>query len=105
MVTNLSNFQRFIVFFKVQKHLKKNSIDGKTSTSSDTVKLLGITLDKNMNFKRQMQNICHKANNKALFCIRKSLNLEQAQVLAGTYKYSIKFYIPSTDLDVLLQNE
>ena len=46
---------------------------------SDTVELLGITLDKNIKFKRHMQNICHKANNKtkALLRIRKFLTLEQ----------------------------
>ena len=54
------------------------SFDGKIIKSSDTVELLGITLDKNINFKRHMQNICRKANNKAkaLLRIRKFLNLE-----------------------------
>ena len=48
------------------------SFDRKTITSSDTVQLLGITLDTNYNFKLHIQNICHKANNKAkaLFRIR-----------------------------------
>ena len=57
---------------------------GKTITSSDTVELLGITLEKNINFKQHIQKVCHKANKKtkALFRIRKFLNLEQAQVLA-----------------------
>ena len=42
------------------------------------------SLDKNTNFRRHTQNICHNANNKtkALFCIKKILNLEQVQVLA-----------------------
>ena len=50
--------------------------DGKTIKSSDAVELLGITLDKNINFKRHIQNICHKANSKtiALFHIRKFVN-------------------------------
>ena len=65
MVANPSKFQ---LSFKVQKHQIK---------SSDTVELLGITLDKNINFKRHIQNICHKANNKTkgLFRIRISLNI------------------------------
>ena len=57
--------------------------NGKSITSSDTVGLLGITIDKNINFKWwHIQNICHKANNrtKALFRMRKFLKLEQAQV-------------------------
>ena len=51
------------------------SFNGKTLKSSDTVELLGITQDKNINFKRHIQNICRKANNKtkALLRIRKFL--------------------------------
>ena len=58
-------------------------LDGKTIKSSNTVELLGITPDKNINFKRHILNICQKANNKnkALFRVRKFLNLGQAQVL------------------------
>ena len=71
MVANPSNFQ--LMF-----HSK--FFDGKTITSSDTVELRGITLDKNIYFKRHIQNICHKANNKTkvLSRIRKFLKLEQA---------------------------
>ena len=46
------------------KTLKETmSFDGKSIKSSDTVELLGITLNKNINFKRHIQNICHKVNN------------------------------------------
>ena len=38
-------------------------LDGKTIKSSNTVELLGITPDKNINFKRHILNICQKANN------------------------------------------
>ena len=56
------------------------SFDGKTITSSDTVKLVGITLDKNIIVVRNMQNICQKANNrtKVLLHVRKFISLEQA---------------------------
>ena len=61
--------------------------DRKTIKSPDTVELLGITLHKNINFKRRIQNICQKANNKtkALLHTRTFLNLEQGQVLAEAY--------------------
>ena len=61
--------------------------DGKIIKSSDTDELLGITLDKNINFKQHVQNFFHKANSKTktLFRIRKLLNLEQAEVLAEAY--------------------
>ena len=86
MVANPSKFQR--MFLSKYKNIEKNiSFDGKTIKSPDKVELLGITLDKNINFKRHIQNICRKANNKtkALLRIRKFLNLEQAQVLAEAY--------------------
>ena len=62
----------------------------KSITVSDTVELLGITLDNNINFKRHKQNICRKANSK----IKALLNLEQAQVLAETYISSNFRYRP-----------
>ena len=83
MVANASKFQ--LMFLPKYKNIDKNMFfDGKIIKSQDTVELLGITLDKNINFKRHIQSICRKANNKtkALLCIRKFLNLEQAQVLA-----------------------
>ena len=95
MVANPSKFQ--LMFLSKYKNIEKNmSFDGKTIKSLDTVELLGITQDKNINFKRHIQNICHKANNKtkALFRIRKFLNLEQAQVLAEAYISSNFRYCP-----------
>ena len=72
------------------------SFDGKTTKSSDTVELLGITLDKNINFKRHIQNICRKVKNKTniCFCIRTFLNLEQAPVVPEPYISSSFRYCP-----------
>ena len=95
MITNPSKFQ--LMFLSKYKNIEKNmSFDGKTIKSSDTVELLGITPDKNINFKRRIQNICHKANNKtkALLRIRKFLNLEQVRVLAEVYISSNFRYCP-----------
>ena len=95
MVANPSKFQ--LMFLSKYKNIEKNmSFDGKTIKSSDTVELLGITLHKNINFKRHIQNIYHKANNKtkALFRIRKFLTLEQGQILAEIYISSNFRYCP-----------
>ena len=95
MVVNPSKFQ--LMFLSKCKNIEKNmSFNGKTIKSSDTVELLGITLDKNINFKRHIQNSCRKANNKtkALLRISKFLNLEQAQVLAEAYISSNFRYCP-----------
>ena len=47
------------------------SFVGKAIKSSSTVELIDITLDKSLNFKRYIENICCEANNriKALFRI------------------------------------
>ena len=86
MVQNPSKFQ--LMFLSTYRNIEKNmSFDGKTIKSSDTVEPLEITLGKNINFKRYIQNNCHKVNNKtkALLRIRKFLSLEQAQILAEAY--------------------
>ena len=86
MVANPSKFQ--LMFLSKYKNIGKNMyFDRKTIKSPDTVELLGITLHKNINFKRHIQNICQKANNKtkALLHTRTFRNLEQGQVLAEAY--------------------
>ena len=97
---------KYLFFQRTFKVSFKISFDEKTIKSSDAVELLGITLDKNINFKRHIQNICRKANNKTktFFGLRRCLNLEQARVLIEAAYISSKFRY-STDLDVLLQNE
>ena len=95
MVANPSKFR--LLFLPKYKNIENNmSFDGKTIIFSDTVELLGITLNKNINFERYLQNICHKVNNKtkALFLIRKFLNLEKAQVLAEAFISSNFRYRP-----------
>ena len=95
MVANPSKFQ--LMFLSKYKNIERNmSFDEKTIKASDTVELLGITLDKNINLKRHNENVCHKANNKikALFRIRKFFNLEQVHVLAEAYISSNFRYSP-----------
>ena len=53
MVANPSKFQ--LMFLSKYKNIEKNiSFDGKTIKSSDSVELLGITLDKNINFTKYL---------------------------------------------------
>ena len=75
---------------------KEMSFVGKAIKSSSTVDLLGITLDKNFNFKSHIENICCKANSKikALFRNRNFLTLEQEKVLAEAYILSNFIYCP-----------
>ena len=86
MVANTKKFQ--LIFLTRNKSIEREmSFVGKAIKSSSTVELLGIALDKNLNFKSYIENICSKANNKikVLFRIRSFLTLEQAKVLAEAY--------------------
>ena len=43
---------------KYKNHEKNMIFAGDTIKLSDTIKLLGITLDRNINFKQHIENIC-----------------------------------------------
>ena len=64
IVANSSKFQ--LMFLSKYKNIEKNMyFDRQIIKSSNTVELLGITLDKNIIFKQHIQNICLKANNES----------------------------------------
>ena len=85
MVANPKKFQ--LMLSARNKSEKEISFVGKQIKSSSTVELLGITLDKNLNLKSHIKNICCRANNKikAFFRIQSFLTLKQAKVLAEAY--------------------
>ena len=64
---------------------------------TDSVKLVGIIIDKNLNFKWQTEKFCKKATNKtkALFRIQPYLTLETAKALYHAYILSTFKYRPS----------
>ena len=65
MVANPSKFQLISLSKNKNIEEKKRLLMEKPS---DTVELLGITLDKNINFKRHIQNICHKYSSNFRYC-------------------------------------
>ena len=97
MIFKIQYLKSLKQFFETKKWVSKNSnnvcsnaiylLMEKNIKSSDTVGLFEITLNRNINFKRHIQDICHKTNNKtkALFLIRKFVNIETAQVLTEAY--------------------
>ena len=62
-------------------------IDECKITSTDTVKLLGITLDNKLNSNSHIEGICKIANQKisALFRIRKYFDREKAKLLSNSF--------------------
>ena len=93
MVTNPSMYQ--LMFFS------KFLVLWKIIESSDTVKLRGNTFNRNVNFKRHIENVCSKRNNKAkVLRIRKLLKREHLQ-----RQIFYPILDTTTNLDVLWQNE
>ena len=86
MIANPKKLQ--LMFLARNKIIEKEtSFFLKATKSSSTVELPDITLDKYLNFKSHVENICCKANNKikALFRIWSFLTLKQAKVLVEAY--------------------
>ena len=85
MVVNPDKFQ--IMFLGCNDLKVSLDIDTFNITSTDTVKLLGITLDNKLNFNSHIEGICKKANQKisALFRIRKYLDREKAKLLSNSF--------------------
>ena len=54
---------------------------------SDHAELLGITIDKHLDFKKYIENLCSNANYKlhALRCMRKILAVEKAKLLGNAF--------------------
>ena len=63
---------------------------------SDEVELLGITIDKPLNFKKHIENLCHAAQYKLNFLrqIRKYLTLDKAKLLGNAFIDSQFNYAP-----------
>ena len=59
--------------------------------ASDDVLLVGITIDKKLTFKQQIENLCRRAQYKlhALRRIKKFLTIEKAKILGNTFKYTV----------------
>ena len=68
----------------------KIQIQDKVLQNTQTVKLLGVTIDQNLTFKNHITNLCTSAKNKlkALQRIRKYLTLEQTKIIADAFIYS-----------------
>ena len=82
MLVNFCNQKNFNSWYSVKNriNLKNFTID-----ESDEVELLGLTIDKELNFSKHIDKLCRNAQCKlhALRRIRKYLNLEKAKMLGN----------------------
>ena len=83
---NPGKFQ-FMILGKKKRLKHSLKIRSITIKHSDEVELLGITIDKALNFKKHIENLCRTAQYKlhALRRIRKYLTLDKAKLLGNAF--------------------
>ena len=71
------------------------NVAGKVIPSSSEVKLLGITIDYELKFKKHINELCRKASYErhALLRIRRYLSVDKARLLANAFIYSQFNYV------------
>ena len=92
---NPGKFQ-FMILGKKKRLKYSLKIRSITIKESDEVELLGITIDKALNFKKHIENLCRTAQYKlhALRRIRKYLTLDKAKLLGNAFIDSHFNYAP-----------
>ena len=95
MKANPEKFQ-FMILSKKSYQPQKLSVNTFTIDESDEVELLGVTIDKELNFSKHIDKLCRNAQYKicALKRIRKYLSLEKAKMLGNTFIDSQFNYTP-----------
>ena len=93
MVANPGKFQMMFLGKGTENEIIIE-IDGVKITSSSSVRLLGVTLDKNLRFSAHIDSLCKSVNNKtnALLRIRRYIDLAKARELYNTYIISVFNY-------------
>ena len=95
MVANPAKFQLIIIGAKSNDN-PYVIVDNKKVMASDTVKLLGVYIDKNLKFSEHIRHISSKARSKcfALSRIRNYLTLDSAQLIYNAFILSNFSYCP-----------
>ena len=95
MKANPGKFQFMVLGVKNIVHFTIN-VNGKIIPCSNEVKLLGITIDNELKFKKHIEDLCKKASYKlhALRRIRGYLTVEKARILAKAFIDSQFNYAP-----------
>ena len=91
MIANPSKFHALLIKKDQTKTSgKKISIQGKTIESEDSVKLLGVQLDYQLNFDPHISELCRKAATQlnVLKRLRSYIGFEERKVLVQSFVYS-----------------
>ena len=94
MVANSAKFQ--VIFLGTNDNTVGLNINGTYMTSAESVKLLGVTIDRKLSFLPYIKEICAKVNSKtkALLRIRNYLETSKAKLLCNSYILSQFNYCP-----------
>ena len=95
MIANPEKFQIMFLGLSDQRRLRLN-IEGQKLSATDTVKLLGIQIDKKFKFNKHIHEICSKVNQKvsAFARLNKYLSPDQATKFCDTIILSTFNYCP-----------
>ena len=95
MKTNPGNFQFMVLGVKNIAPFRLN-VNSQTIPCSNEVKLLGITIDNELGFKKHIEDLCKKSSYKlhVLRKIRGYLTVEKARILANAFIDSQLNYVP-----------
>ena len=96
MVANPKKFQILFIDGVKNKSFLILNINGKVVNSTETVKLLGLTIGNKLSFNQHIETLCRNASlkTKALLRIRRYLNQDQANTLCNVYILSAFTYCP-----------
>jgi len=95
LVANPSKYQLMFLGVKSKKDLFI-SFENSKILATDSVELLGVTLDNKLSFSTHIKNLCKTANNKlaAIIRLRKYLSIKQTKLLINSYVLSYFSYCP-----------
>ena len=90
MVANPDKFQIMFIGLKESKRYCLH-INGNIIVNTDTVKLLGVTIDSKLNFRDHVTHICKKMNQKtgAFSRIARYLDVDKAKILLRTLQSTV----------------
>ena len=97
MVVNPDNFQAIILDKRKRDHTDEHiTVDNQQIKVVSSVKLLGLQLDKKLNFNLHISNICKSAVNQLNTLIRpkKFMNCEEKEILINSYFMTNFNYCP-----------
>ena len=102
MVADTDKFQMMFLGLKVNKRFCLD-INGNIIESTDTVKLLGVTIDSKLNFRDHVTHVCKKTNQKtrAFSRIARYLDVDKATL---SCIYPLKLQLLPVNLDVLWED-